>query len=87
MTTVSKFATAAAVAVGIFALSNGAASARIVCNEDGDCWHVHDDYVVAPGVTLNVHPDNWKFGEDRHYRWREHEGNGYWRGGNWVDIH
>jgi hypothetical protein len=82
----SKFAAVAAIAVGVLALSAPAASARIVCNEDGDCWHSHDDFVV-PGVHLDVHPDNWKFGEDNHHRWHEHEGRGYWRGGNWVEIH
>jgi hypothetical protein len=83
----SKIATAVALTAGILALSATAASARIVCNEDGDCWHSHEDFVVAPGLQLNVHPDDWQFGEDHHHRWREHEGRGYWRGGNWVEMH
>ena len=83
----SKIATAAVLTAGILALSASGASARIVCNEDGDCWHSHEDFVVSPELRLNVHPDGWKFGEDNHHRWHEHEGRGYWRGGNWVEIH
>jgi hypothetical protein len=38
------------------------------------------------GVRVHVHPDDWKWKEHEHYRWREHAGRGYWRGGVWVDI-
>ena len=71
--------------VGASALAFGAvaASAAIVCNEEGDCWHagVRHEYPAAAGVV--IHEDNWAPGERFH--WREHEGRGYWRGGNWVE--
>jgi len=60
-----------------------AASAAVVCNEEGDCWHagVRHEYPASAGVV--IHEDDWTPGE-RH-RWREHEGRGYWRGGKWVE--
>lgn len=69
------------------ALTATAASAEIVCNDDGDCWHVkRHDY--KPELKLHVHPDNWKWRDHEHtkYRFREHEGHGYWRGGAWIAL-
>jgi len=61
------------------------ASARIVCNQEGDCWHVRSDYDYKPGLHLTIHPDDWRFHGD-HYRWREHEGRGYWHGNTWMTF-
>jgi hypothetical protein len=67
------------------ALTATAASAAIVCNDEGECWHAkRSDF--KPEHRLHVYPDNWKWGSKEHYRWREHEGHGYWRGGSWVEI-
>lgn len=68
------------------ALSSTTASARIVCNVDGDCWHVHQDYAYRPEWRLTIHPDDWKWKEGQHFTWREHEGRGYWHGGNWEQF-
>jgi hypothetical protein len=70
------------------ALTVTGASAAIVCNGEGDCWHVRDRYEYRPEWGLTVHPDEWRWGEHEHhrYRWREHEGSGYWHGGRWVEI-
>ena len=70
------------------ALSAANASAEIVCNEDGDCWHLRERPVYPPEVKLRIYGDDWKWSEgDRdRYRWREHEGHGYWRGDAWIDI-
>jgi hypothetical protein len=70
------------------ALTATGASAAIVCNEEGDCWHVRDRYEYRPEWGLTVHPDHWRWEEHeaRRYRWREHEGRGYWRGGRWIEI-
>jgi hypothetical protein len=38
------------------------------------------------GVRVHIHPDDWKWKDHEHYRWREHAGRGYWHGGAWVDI-
>lgn len=73
--------TAAAVCAGA-----ATASAEIVCNDNGDCWHTRTHVVYPEGVRVRVHPDDWRWRDTHHYRWREHEGSGYWRGGVWVDI-
>ena len=66
------------------------ASAYVVCNRDGDCWHT-DRRVAAPGLRFDFHPDDWYFHRDwdgdRDRHWRGyHEGRGYWRGGVWVPL-
>ena len=66
------------------------ASAYVVCNPAGDCWHT-DRRVAVPGVTFAYHPDDWYFHQhwdgDRDHRFREyHEGRGYWRDGIWVTL-
>jgi hypothetical protein len=68
------------------ALSSTSTSARIVCNADGDCWHVHQDYTYQPERGLTVHPDHWKWTDGEHFSWREHNGRGYWKGGNWEEF-
>ncbi len=78
--------TAALLGAGALAFTATAASADVVCNSDGDCWHVKQRYAYSPELHLRVHPDSWKWREADHYKWREHEGHGYWRGGVWVDL-
>lgn len=77
-----------AIAVCASALAATSAVADVVCNEEGDCWHVHGRAEYDPELRFAVHPDNWTWGEHEHghYRWREHEGQGYWRGGVWTDL-
>ncbi len=61
------------------------ASAEIICNRAGDCWHARDHYDYSPRFGVVVHDDNWRCRDrDRHYRWREHDGRGYWRNGIWL---
>ena len=74
-------------AMGLLAPTT-AASAYVVCNRDGDCWHT-DRRIHQPGLILETHPDDWYFHQhwnsERH--WREmHEGRGYWRGGIWIPL-
>jgi len=71
---------------GAVAFTASEASADVVCNGDGDCWHTHDRYTYPPNVTITVHPDDWKWGDHDKYRWHEHEGRGYWRGGIWIGF-
>jgi hypothetical protein len=73
----------AASAMSLIGMSSLSASARIVCNEDGDCWHAPDAYAYPPSVHLDVHPDGWSWKEGERRAWKEHEGRGYWRGGQW----
>jgi hypothetical protein len=81
-----KISSLALVAAGALALSATTASAAIVCNDEGECWHVKRHATYKPEFRLHVHPDNWKW-KGGHYKWREHGGHGYWRSGVWVDIH
>ncbi|MBY0561898.1 hypothetical protein [Hyphomicrobium sp.] len=80
--------TAALLGASMLAFTATTASADIVCNGDGDCWHVKERHKYSPDLHLQVHPDGWKWRESdaAHHRWREHEGHGYWRSGVWVDL-
>jgi hypothetical protein len=69
--------------LGLLAMSSLSASARIVCNEDGDCWHAQGEFTYPPSVHLSIHPDHWRWKEGDHFTWKEHEGRGYWHGGEW----
>ena len=80
---------AAAGAASVVALSAAPASAEVVCNRDGDCWHVDRHYDYQPGWGITVHPDDWYFHQrwDDHHRWRDyHDGRGYYRGGVWIPF-
>jgi hypothetical protein len=80
----------AAITVGALAASTQGASAYVVCNRDGDCWHT-ETRVRAPGVRFDYHPDDWYFHQrweadrDRHFR-DYHRERGYWRGGVWITL-
>ena len=75
-------------AVSALALTATAASAEIVCNREGDCWHVKMRHEYRPDFGVVIHPDSWRWAEHEHhkYRWREHEGRGYWRNGVWIEF-
>jgi len=85
MKNLAKIVLGATCALGLTAT---AASAEIVCNREGDCWHVREHHEYRPEFGLIIHPDNWRWEEHEHkrYRWREHEGHGYWREGRWIEI-
>ena len=86
MNNATKLAVLPAAALALLGFSSLSASARIVCNGDGDCWHVHEDYAFPPGARIIIHPDNWRWKEDEHYAWREHSGRGYWRDNRWAPF-
>jgi hypothetical protein len=85
MTTKGSLIAATLLAVGALAVSSPGAQARIVCNEEGECWHVHGHAYGLWG--LPIPPDwRWREGEYRGWRergWREHEGRGHWHGDQW----
>jgi len=83
MTSFFKVVLAGAALLSISAVT---ATADIACNSEGDCWHVREHREFKPEFGVVVHPDDWKWKETEHYRWREHEGHGYWRNGIWIDI-
>ena len=72
----AKLFVLAASAVSLIGMSSLNASARIVCNGDGNCWHAPDAYVYPPSVHLDIHPDGWSWKEGEHRAWKEHEGRG-----------
>ena len=63
---------AATLAVGSVAAMAQSASAYVVCNRFGDCWHT-DSRVHFPHVSLTFHADNWwdHHKNNRHYTWHE----------------
>ena len=79
-----KIAAAAALGIGLVTMGAQAASAAVACNAEGFCWHVRGSYAYRPEFGVVVHPDNWRWGANEHYRWREHAGRGYWRNGAWI---
>ena len=87
--TISTAALALLMGAGALVAASAPASARVVCNRDGDCWHTESAPRV-PGVKFETHPDDWYFhqhwdGADRHYR-DYHEGRGYYRSGVWITL-
>ena len=86
MKTLGKVAFAAVMGASALALTATDASARIVCNAEGECWHVRNNYVYRPELGLVIHEDNWHWGANDHYRWHEHRGRGYWRNGVWITF-
>ena len=84
MKSIAKLAAVAAISVASLAVSTMSASAAIVCNREGECWHVRGRYAYRPEFGLTVHENNWRWHDGEHFTWREHEGRGYWRNGVWI---
>jgi hypothetical protein len=82
------FTTAVLGAACALIVSATAASADIVCNREGDCWHVNAKHPYHGEWGLVIHPDSWKWEEHEKskFRWREHEGRGYWHKGVWIEF-
>ena len=86
MRPLAKMTAAALLGISAAAMGASAASAAIACNGAGECWHVRRSYAYRPEYGVVVHPNNWRWGRHEHYRWREHEGRGYWRNGVWLKF-
>jgi hypothetical protein len=80
----SKIVALALCGFGLLGLTSLSASAAIVCNNEGACWHVKRQFAYPPTARIIIHPDTWRWGPGEHFVWKEHEGPGYWRGGTWV---
>ena len=82
----AKAALAAVLAGGTLAAAATTASADVVCNRYGECWHVRDHYNNYP-TTLGVifHDTAWEARHHHDYRWRHdrRDDHGYWRNGRW----
>lgn len=77
---------AGTLAIAGLSIANSGASARVVCNDDGDCWRVQTQYDYPPGVRLEFHGDDYRWGDHEKRRWRDHDGRGYWQNGIWVEF-
>ena len=71
---------------GLLGLSSLNASAAIVCNDAGDCWHAHETYTYPPTARVEIHPDNWHWDKGQHFVFKEHPGRGYWKGKDWETF-
>ena len=76
--------------MGAMVATTGVASAHVVCNADGDCWHTDQTYHYGPDAKVEVHPDSWYFrqdwtGKDRRYH-EHHDDRGYYKGGVWIKF-
>lgn len=76
---------ASTVVAGALAMAPSAASAAIVCS-GGACWHTHAAFDYPTSAHVIVHDDDWRWGPEDHYVWREHAGRGYWHGDAWEDF-
>ena len=92
MKTLKTVLLAAALVAGGMAATADNASAYVVCNRAGDCWHA-DTRVHFPGVRLSFHPDSWwdHHKGNHHYTWHEVDGghdwhHGYWDHGTWHAV-
>ena len=78
------------IAGSALAITAGNASAAIVCNDEGDCWHSKVKHEYKPEFGVRIYGDDWKWADNdsKRYRWREHdgEGRGYWRKGIWLGF-
>lgn len=86
-TALVKGAIMAAVAGSAIAAAS-TASADVVCNRWGECWHVHDRMAYPPNIGFSYHNDAWgdhhRYG---HWRWRQDRfDRGYYRNGVWITF-
>jgi hypothetical protein len=82
-----KTLASAAIGAGLLAITSVGASAAIVCSGNV-CWHTHERYNYPPEARVTVHEDNWKWGPEEKYTFREREGGGrgYWKGDSWTTF-
>jgi hypothetical protein len=74
--------------VAALAALTTSASAYVVCNDRGDCWHstVKVDY---PNVKVVYYSDDWDW-KSHNYHWHDVSGDyGYWDSDKnaWVTVH
>ena len=51
MNTAMKLAAIPVATVALWGFSSLTASARVVCNADGDCWHIQENYAYPPAAA------------------------------------
>ena len=83
MTLLRKSLLAVAAGAAVLTVSAVSASAAVVCS-GRTCWHTTERHQYPAHARVVVHDDNWKWRRHERYRWREHEGRGYWNGSRWM---
>ncbi len=83
-----KGAVIAAMSGGVLIATATAASADVVCNSAGECWHVHDRLAYPADAGVVFHDDAWADAHrDHHWRWRhDRDDRGYYRNGVWITF-
>jgi hypothetical protein len=90
-TAVSAAAITLLMGTGALVVTTAPASARMVCNDSGDCWHTESSQsrYAYPGRGYTRHNDDWYFhqtwNDQRHYR-EPHQDRGYYRSGVWIGF-
>ena len=83
-----KLLLGAALSAGALVAVSSSASAYVVCNREGDCWHT-ENRAHYPGAGYTYHPDDWYFHQtwngNQHYR-DYHRERGYYKGGVWLKF-
>ena len=87
-TAVSAAAITLLMGAGALVATTAPATARMVCNDSGDCWHTETQYKY-PGRGYTHHNDDWYFhqtwNDQRHYR-EPRQGRGYYKSGLWIGF-
>ncbi len=83
MTRAMKCLLGTAFGTAALAITAATASADVACSGNV-CWHVKERHTYPREGRVVIHRDTWKPGP--RIEFREHEGRGYWRDGNWVDF-
>jgi hypothetical protein len=84
MTSLQKSLMGTVAAAGLLVVSGVNASAEVAC-VGPVCWHITERYDYPAEANVTIHPNDWRWGPQEHYTWREHEGRGYWRGDRWME--
>ena len=83
-----KLLLGAALGAGAIVAVSSSASAYVVCNRDGDCWHT-EVRAHYPGTGYTYHPDDWYLHQtwNVRYHYRDyHRERGYYKGGVWLHF-
>jgi len=76
MKSLTTILVSATLGADMLAFSSLSASAAIVCTGNV-CWHAHERYEYPPGAHVTIHEDNWRWGPDERFAFREHGDNCY----------
>jgi len=61
----------AALGASMLAFSSLSAAAAIASSSNV-CWHSHERLDYPPKAHITIHEDNWRWGPNEHYSFREH---------------